>query len=52
MEKFKISVILMGVDWSKAAKLIAKRDISKCMSPEISNIVNDLDYYYRKKRNL
>ena len=47
MSKFKNSMILMGINWSKAARIIARRDIS-CESPELDNMLNDLDNYYRK----
>ena len=48
--RFKFSVILMGVDWSKAAKLEAVKDITK-EHPRIAECISDLDRFYRKKFN-
>ena len=47
MKKFKASVILMGIDWSKVAKTIALSEM-RGESPEICDIINDLDDYYRR----
>ena len=32
MNRFKASIILMGIDWSKAAKFIAENDIKVDLS--------------------
>ena len=48
--RFKFSVILMGVDWSKAAKLEAVKDITR-EHPRIAECISDLDRFYRKKLN-
>jgi len=50
MSRFEKSIILMGVNWSKAAKLMAVKDIST-EEPRISNIIRDLEYLYRKKQS-
>ena len=49
MNKFKQSVILMGIDWSKAANLQAVKDLSK-EQPELSRVINSLDSQFRKGR--
>ena len=43
----KNSVILMGVDWSKAAKLKAMKDI-KIEHPRIARFIESLDRLYKK----
>ena len=48
MSKFKNSMILMGVDWARAAKTKAFKDI-KTESPKIAGIMTELDRFYRKK---
>ena len=48
MNDFKDSMILMGIDWSKAAKTKAFNDI-KTESPRIASIMTELDRFYRKK---
>ena len=48
MNDFKDSMILMGIDWSKAAKTKAFNDI-KTESPRIAGIMTELDRFYRKK---
>ena len=48
--RFKNSIILMGVDWSKAAKLKAVKDIAK-EHPRIAECIGDLNVFYRKKLN-
>tara|TARA_Y100001963_G_C6432113_1_gene287526 strand:+ start:251 stop:418 length:168 start_codon:yes stop_codon:yes gene_type:complete len=48
MSKFKNSMILMGVDWSRAAKTKAFKDI-KQESPRVAGIISELDRFYRKK---
>ena len=47
MSKFDKSVILMGIDWSKAAKLEAVKDIS-VENPNIVKVIRHLDNLYRK----
>tara|TARA_R100000781_G_C4044152_1_gene115103 strand:+ start:335 stop:475 length:141 start_codon:yes stop_codon:yes gene_type:complete len=42
----KYSVILMGVDWSKAAKLKAMKDI-KLEDPRIAKYIESLDKMYK-----
>ena len=44
----KNSMVLMGVDWSRAAKTKAFKDI-KMESPILANIIRDLDRLFRKK---
>ena len=39
--RFKLSVILMGVDWSKAAKLEAVKDIARD-NPRIAEVLSGL----------
>ena len=46
VDRFKQSVILMGIDWSKAARLDAIKQM-RTESKEFCTLVNDLDYYYR-----
>tara|TARA_R100001463_G_scaffold102573_2_gene157000 strand:- start:600 stop:776 length:177 start_codon:yes stop_codon:yes gene_type:complete len=46
MNRFKESVILMGIDWSKAANLQAVKDLSK-EQPELSQVVDSLDRQFR-----
>jgi hypothetical protein len=46
--KLKDSVILMGIDWSKAARLKAVNDIKK-ESPVIADVIDDLDRFFREK---
>ena len=48
MDDFKTSVILMGIDWSKSAKLEAM-EIIKIEAPKVANIIDDLDDEYRRK---
>lgn len=48
MDKFKDSVILMGVNWSKAARLEAVKDIKK-EHPKTFEIIRGLDRYYRRR---
>ena len=48
MSKFKNSMILMGINWSKAAKTKAFKDI-KTESPRIAGIMTELDRFYRIK---
>ena len=48
MNRFKHSMILMGIDWSKAAKTKAFKDI-KQESPRVAGIISELDRFYRKK---
>ena len=47
-DRLKNSMILMGVDWSKAAKTRAFKDI-KMESPNLADIIRDLDRLFRKK---
>ena len=49
MNKFKASVILMGIDWSKAAKFIAENDI-KVEDPQLASLIDTLDESYRTER--
>ena len=42
MKDFKNSVILMGIDWSKAAKLVAKKEIGS-IDKELADVVDLLD---------
>jgi len=49
MHSFKNSVILMGIDWSKAAKKIANKEISvECK--DLNKVIEDLDEDYRTKK--
>lgn len=43
--RLKKSMILMGVDWSKAAKIKAFKDI-KLESPAVAKIMEELDQLY------
>ena len=47
MKLDKSSVILMGIDWSKAAKVEAM-GIIRIESPRIASIIDDLDEEYRR----
>ncbi len=49
MNRFKASIILMGIDWSKAAKFIADNDI-KVEVPQLANLIETLDESYRTER--
>tara|TARA_R100000742_G_C4257520_1_gene75382 strand:+ start:812 stop:961 length:150 start_codon:yes stop_codon:yes gene_type:complete len=46
----KDSVILMGIDWSKAAKTKAMEDI-ELESPKIAEVISDLHSFYKSKKN-
>ena len=48
MDKFKNSVILMGIDWSKAAKVVASKDI-RSANKRLARIIDVLDCEFRKK---
>ena len=49
MNSFKNSVILMGIDWSKAAKKIANKEISvECK--DLNKVIDELDEDYRTKK--
>ena len=48
MNDFKSSVILLGIDWSKAAKRLANQEI-KAEDKDFYEILDDLDEGYRKK---
>ena len=48
MSKFEKSIILMGIDWSKAAKMSAVEDIKK-RHPKTVEIIKHLDRLYRKE---
>ena len=50
MSNLKDSIVLMGIDWSKAAKLKAIKDIS-CESPEVAEAIADLHSYYTRRKN-
>ena len=45
----KNSMILMGIDWSKAAKTKAFKDI-KIEDPRIAKEIESLDKLYNKRR--
>ena len=47
MNNFKQSVILMGIDWSKTAKLLASKDI-KAEDEGLARIVDLLDRDIRR----
>ncbi len=47
LTKFEKSIILMGVNWSKAAKLKAFDDI-KAESPRIAQRIKSLDIWSRR----
>ena len=47
MSKFDNSIVLMGINWSKAAKLKAVKDIA-LDNPKVANIIRHLDNLYRK----
>ena len=49
MNRFKASIILMGIDWSKAAKFIADNDI-KVEGPQLASLIETLDESYRTER--
>lgn len=40
----------MGIDWSKAAKLMAVKDIN-IEEPKFSKYLKSLEYLYRKKQS-
>ena len=46
--RLKNSIILMGIDWSQAAKTKAFKDIKR-QSPDIAKIIKDLDSMFAKK---
>ena len=46
MNRLKGSIILMGIDWSKAANIKAKKDI-ELEEPELAKLLDDLDKRYR-----
>ena len=45
-ENMKNSIVLMGIDWSKAARLSAFKDI-ELQSPEFAQFIPDLERLYR-----
>ena len=47
MNNFKQSVILMGIDWSKAARLLARKEI-RAENEDLADIVDILDRDIRK----
>tara|TARA_R110002020_G_scaffold213630_2_gene420522 strand:- start:520 stop:693 length:174 start_codon:yes stop_codon:yes gene_type:complete len=47
LTKFEKSIVLMGIDWSKAAKLKAFNDI-KAESPSIAQRIKSLDTWTRR----
>ena len=47
MSKFEKSMILMGINWSRAAKTKAFKDIKR-ESPKIAGVMTELDRFYRK----
>jgi len=49
MNSFKNSVILMGVDWSKAAKFMAKHDIN-LEDRNLAKVIDALDGDIRSKK--
>ena len=49
MNSFKNSVILMGVDWSKAAKFMAKHEI-KLENRKLAEVVDVLDGDIRSRK--
>lgn len=51
MNKFKQSVILMGIDWSKAANLQAVKDLSK-EQPELTRVIHSLDEQFRQGKRV
>ena len=48
MNKLKGSIILMGIDWSKAARTVAFQDIT-LEEPGLVKLIEDLDSLYLKK---
>ena len=48
MQSFKTSVILMGIDWSKAAKLDAM-EVIKVEAPRVARVIDELDEEYRSE---
>ena len=48
MNKFRDSIVLMGVNWSKAARLEAVKDIRR-EHPKTFEIIRGLDKYYRRR---
>ncbi len=48
MNNLKDSIILMGINWSKAAKIKAFKDI-KVESPDVAKVISDLDYMFSKE---
>ena len=48
IDRFKNSIVLMGIDWSRAAKKKAFKDIKR-ESPRVAGVINELDRFYRKK---
>ena len=49
MNSFKNSVILMGVDWSKAAKFMAKHEI-RSEDRKLAEVVEVLDKDIRSRK--
>ena len=47
MSNFDNSIVLMGIDWSKAAKLEAVKDI-ELDHPGVAKVIRHLDNLYRK----
>tara|TARA_R110002020_G_scaffold1527_2_gene6887 strand:- start:868 stop:1020 length:153 start_codon:yes stop_codon:yes gene_type:complete len=48
MNRLKGSIILMGVNWSKAALIVANRDI-QIEEPDLAKLLDDLDTMYQSK---
>ena len=49
MNAIKASFILIGIDWSKAAKFIAENDI-RAEDPQLADIIDVLDEVYRQEQ--
>ena len=49
MSNLSDSVILMGIDWSKAAKRLADKEL-KQDNKDLYKVINDLDCQFKKLR--
>ena len=49
MNNLSKSVILLGIDWSKAAKKLADKEI-KVENADLYKVINDLDTQFKKLR--
>ena len=47
LTRFEHSMILMGINWSRAAKTKAFKDIKR-ETPRLAKIIRHLEHFYRK----